>query len=68
MIDDRDKQLIEAIPEAGFIDNPTAWALQRAGLEHDGDRCSAVQTDGVRLCDCGAVEDRWAAIRLGESP
>ena len=64
-----DDKLIDAIPDGrDFIDFPTAWALQRAGLKHTDQRCSAVQTDGTLLCDCGAVEDRWAAIRLGESP
>ena len=43
-----------------FIDFPTAWELQRRGLEHTDQRCSAVQDSGF-LCDCGAIETAWKA-------
>lgn len=46
-----------------FLDFPTAWAIQRQGVEHTDQRCSAVQTDGVMLCDCGAVEAEWKRLR-----
>lgn len=50
-----------------FIDYPTGWALQRAiGISvppHLTDRCSAVQTNGAMLCDCGAIALEWR--RLG---
>lgn len=45
-----------------FLDFPTAWAIQDAGLDHLDPRCSAVQTDCF-LCDCGAVEKRWEELR-----
>lgn len=53
-----------------FIDYPTAWAIQKAGVEH-GERCSSVPgwnpiSGPMFLCDCGAVEQRWVEIRLGE--
>lgn len=42
-----------------FLDYPTAWRIQREGVTHTDDRCSAAQTDGVFLCDCGAVVTEW---------
>jgi hypothetical protein len=43
-----------------FIDLPTGWRLQREGVQHTDDRCSAVQTNGGMLCDCGAIETEWS--------
>jgi hypothetical protein len=45
-----------------FLDFPTAWRVQRLGLEHATRKCSAVQGDGAFLCDCGAVAIRWAEL------
>lgn len=42
-----------------FLDFETAWRLQREGLTHTDQRCSAVQADGGFLCDCGAVITEW---------
>lgn len=46
-----------------FIDYPTGWELQRIiGVTvppHLTDRCSAVQTHGAMLCDCGAIAMEW---------
>lgn len=44
-----------------MLDYPTAFALQRRGLVHTHERCSAVQ--GPFLCDCGAVVTAWHAER-----
>lgn len=41
-----------------FIDYPTGWALQRAGVSHL-ETCSAELTDGAMLCDCRAIYARW---------
>lgn len=60
-----DEELIAAIPTADFIDYPTAWALQRAGLEHTDPRCSATQASFI-LCDCGAVEAKWVSLRTAQ--
>ena len=58
-----DEELIAAIPTGySFIDFPTAWALQRSGLDHRTSRCSAEQADFM-LCDCGAVEAKWESLR-----
>lgn len=46
-----------------FIDYPTGWAIQRAGLEHVDSRCSAVQTEGALLCDCNALPLEWARLK-----
>lgn len=48
--------------QPNVLDIPAAWALQRAGVRHKTDRCSAIAGGGAFLCDCGAVEDeakRW---------
>ncbi len=46
-----------------FIDMPTAWELQRSiGSTRDAHRhdlCSAVNSDGALLCDCGAIGIKW---------
>lgn len=52
--------------ERDFLDFPTAWAIQHAGVTHTDDRCSAVQCVGSMLCDCGAVETRWYELRGGQ--
>ena len=52
-----------AILTVDFIDYPTAWAIQKAGLAHTDERCSAVQTSGAMLCDCDAVQVRWSELR-----
>jgi hypothetical protein len=63
---------VERIPEPMFIrldmiDFPTGFQLQRrigwAQRDHLHSRCSAVQTNGAMLCDCGAIAVEWA--RLG---
>lgn len=46
-----------------MLDFPTGWAIQRRGLEHLHPKCSAVQTDGAFLCDCGAIEAAWHLLR-----
>jgi hypothetical protein len=47
-----------------FIDFPAGFLLQREiGVTIDAHldpRCSAVQTDGALLCDCGAIAVQWA--------
>lgn len=46
-----------------MLDFPTAWNIQKTrDLEHDL-RCSAEQTDGGLLCDCGAIESEWHRLR-----
>lgn len=45
------------------IDFPTAWAIQRVGLDHTDQKCSAVQTNGAMLCDCKALPIRWAELK-----
>lgn len=54
--------LLAKVLERDFIDYPTGWAIQAAGLTHTDARCSAVQTLAF-LCDCGAVQVRWAELR-----
>lgn len=49
--------------ELDFLDFPSAWAIQRAGIDHKSPDCSAVQTRGALLCDCGAVSDEWRRRR-----
>lgn len=46
-----------------FIDYPTGWAIQKRGLAHVDDRCSAVQTGGAMLCDCDALPTEWARLK-----
>lgn len=46
-----------------FIDYPTGWTIQKAGLEHADQRCSAVQTGGALLCDCDALPLKWAELK-----
>lgn len=46
-----------------YIDYPTAWAIQKDGLNHTDDLCSAVQTNGAMLCDCDALPLRWAELK-----
>ncbi len=47
-----------------FIDYPTGWAIQKAGvLKHTDPRCSAVQTGGAMLCDCNALPLEWARLK-----
>ncbi len=46
-----------------MLDYPTAWEIQKAGLTHTDRRCSAVQTNGAMLCDCGAVFIEWERLR-----
>lgn len=48
---------------AGFIDFPTGWHIQRQGVIHVDRRCSAVQTWGGCLCDCGAIDAEWKRRR-----
>jgi len=52
-----------------FLDFPTAWRIQNDGVEHADPRCSALQTSGGMLCDCGAWDDlpqngrdAWCAV------
>jgi len=59
----------EVDPDAGqpfradFIDYPTGWRIQKHyGIEHGTPKCSAVQSDGAFLCDCGGVAIRWAEL------
>lgn len=47
------------------LDFPTAWKIQEEGLAHFDERCSAVQTEGAFLCDCGAVVAEWERRRAG---
>lgn len=46
-----------------FIDYPTGFELQHEiGYEpaaHLSPHCSAVQTNGAVLCDCGAIAVQW---------
>ena len=51
-----------------YIDFPTAWWIQEQGLGHTDERCSAVQSNGAFLCDCGAVEADWKRLRAIERP
>jgi hypothetical protein len=47
-----------------FIDFPTAWDMQRTGrLDHMDDKCSASQTNGAMLCDCGALNVEWETLK-----
>lgn len=46
-----------------FLDFPTAWWIQGRGLTHVDPRCSAAQTEGALLCDCGAVTAEWERRR-----
>lgn len=46
-----------------FIDFPTGWAIQKAGLAHTDPKCSAEQTGGAMLCDCDALYPRWQEQR-----
>ena len=46
-----------------FIDYPTGWAIQKAGLEHTDQQCSAAQTSGAMLCDCDALPLKWAELK-----
>lgn len=46
-----------------FLDFPTAWWIQEQGFGHTDERCSAVQSNGALLCDCGAVEADWKRLR-----
>jgi hypothetical protein len=41
-----------------FLDFPTAWRLQPRVVEHHP-KCSAAQTQGGMLCDCGSVVAEW---------
>lgn len=50
--------LLAKVRERDFLDYPTGWSIQAAGLTHLDVRCSAVQSRAF-LCDCGAVEARW---------
>lgn len=50
--------------ELDYIDYPTAWAIQKAGLTHTDERCSAVQTSGALLCDCDALMTEWARLKV----
>ena len=47
-----------------MIDFPTGFALQDAigsdEAAHLHPKCSAVQTNGCVLCDCGAIAVEWA--------
>lgn len=53
-----------------FMDFPTAWAIQRNmhdSLMHD-EKCSSVPgwhpfSGPAFLCDCGAVETQWRAVK-----
>jgi len=45
------------------LDYPKAWAIQEQGVDHTTPRCSAEQTGGAMLCDCGAVQARWEQLR-----
>lgn len=47
----------------GSIDFPTGWHIQRQGVIHTNRRCSAVQSWGGMLCDCGAIEAEWRRRR-----
>lgn len=64
-----DEALRAKVRELDYIDYPTAWAIQFAGLTHLDARCSAVEGSHggmggpAFLCDCGAVEARWAELR-----
>lgn len=49
--------------ELDFLDFPTAWWIQEQGLTHTDPRCSAVQSNGAFLCDCGAVNAEWTRRR-----
>lgn len=50
-----------------FLDYPTAWTIQREGVEHFSTECSAVPPEEgghplggpALLCDCGAVVEEW---------
>lgn len=46
-----------------FCDFPTGWWIQDRGLTHTDDRCSAAQSGGAFLCDCGAVTAEWERRR-----
>ncbi|HEX3649579.1 MAG TPA: hypothetical protein VHV49_14230 [Pseudonocardiaceae bacterium] len=62
-------ELLALVAQRDFLDFPTAWAIQRAGIEHTSPKCSAVpgSNGGMGgpffLCDCGAVEARWEELR-----
>lgn len=44
-----------------FLDFPTAWRIQGAGVACAPD-CSAVVFNGGFLCDCGAVRAEWERL------
>lgn len=44
-----------------FIDFPSGWAIQRMGLTHTHEDCSAL--NGPFLCDCNALPLRWAELK-----
>lgn len=49
-----------------MLDFPTAWEIQRRGVEHNP-RCSSVPgwspiSGPALLCDCGAVETEWRRL------
>lgn len=46
-----------------MLDYPTAWEIQARGVTHTDQRCSAAQSGGAFLCDCGAVEAEWGRLR-----
>lgn len=54
--------LLAKVIERDFIDYPTGWAIQAAGLTHTSSQCSAVQCLAF-LCDCGAIDTRAAELR-----
>lgn len=56
------RALLAKVLERDFIDFPTGFAIQWAGLTHVSPKCSAVQ-DLAFLCDCGALETRWIGLR-----
>jgi hypothetical protein len=50
------------------LDYPTAWAMQKAGLIHTDEQCSAAQTNGAFLCDCDAIWLRWRELEKPKTP
>lgn len=54
--------LLAEVLKRNFVDFPTGWAIQAAGLTHTSPHCSAVLTLAL-LCDCGAIDARWTELR-----
>lgn len=57
---------VDPVIRLDMLDFPTAWEIQRRGVEHNP-RCSSVPgwspiSGPALLCDCGAVETEWRRL------